>query len=285
MDFNRVLKNIMVENGLNNKSLLAKLHTASDLFYGVDETTLSRWLNNRTVPSFKRQVYIYLMFDVSFMRIIENISYAPRSKNFFKRLNNIFLKEHSYNKISYIPSINNNVRIREDVNEEQWSVILSYYENFPCYRKYGFDRMLAYENTKVICVVKDGFNIPNSHLCYTVLHSDMFVMDKVLVKDKDIFLHLSYYNGFYEFVMVIGLFLIKILQDFDIKSSMRINVYSVVRDSSFNEVYKKLDSKLIFEENVNGVYSALYKTSLFNLISEADVLNLCKFSQMFSSNI
>lgn len=283
MVFYRVLRNIMVENGLNNKTLLARLHVASELFYGVDETTLSRWLNNRTVPTLKRQTFICLIFGMSFSDILDNVNYTPKSKVLFKRLNNIFLDSDSYSRISYIPSDNSELKITDKVNNEQRNVIFLFYENFLCYRDKCLNRILNNKHTKVISVLQDGYNVPNSHLCYTILDEDLSILDgELVIRKQDIFLHLSYYHGFYEFVMLVGTFLIRILDNFDLVKSMDINVYSLTREPSFDEIYKKLDSELIFEKDSNGAYLALYKTSLFNIISDFDIVRLCKFSQLLS---
>ncbi len=279
MKFGGLLKRLMIQNSLNNQMLLARLQTSSDLFQSVDGTTLSRWINNKTTPSFKKQVYICLFLGMNFNDMMHKLVLPDKTMGVFNELSKIFISKTDYSRFSYIPYSNDisELSIHEDINEMQIGIIKKFYGNFHFYRSMGFLSILDDDQTKYICVLKKHYTIPNSHICYTNLNRNIFISGPdITLESGSVFLHLSYFSGMSEFISILGLFIIRLIGDGRV--DMNMNIYSLTRERKFNDLYRdRLYSDLVYENNSkdNG-YIALYRTPILNVLSEHNLLHFTK---------
>lgn len=265
---------------MTNQELLAKLNISSNLFLGVDETTISRWMNNKTTPSFKRQFHILFLLNMSIEEILESIELPDETNNFSSSLKKMFIESEGYNSLSYIPSIDiedDTTIITNNTDSDTKKYITKYYDNFDFYSDLKLEEILNNDNTKYLSILKNNHYIPNSHLCYTILDAS-YINEKINLKmnSGDVFLHISYFSGFDCFKYLIALFITDLLS----LNDLDITIYSIARSDGFKSIHNKVNSELLYKSPKNSKnnkdYFIIYKTRLFNIIEDHNTWHLLK---------
>lgn len=289
MKFGKLLKSLIKEKEMSSQEFLAKLHFSSDEFLGVDETTISRWINSKTTPSFKRQIHILLVMDLSVNDILDLIVIPEKTKSFFSALDKNFIRDKSY-----IPSIegHSDISIENSLNEDTKKFILKYYDNFKFYYDLGFENILNHDKTEYLSIFKNNTFIPNSHMCYTILDCD-YVNESINlnISSGDIFLHLAYFNGVSALKYLLGTFsisLINLVNKNNFKELNDTNIYSIGRSDSFKDFHARIGSELIYKKDVvngrvnNTDYFHIHKTPLINLLGDHNIWHLIKLANLYS---
>lgn len=107
MIFHQYLQHVFKKNGIRQIELLSQLQSSHSIFSGLDAITLSRWCNNKTIPSYKKQLLISKHFERDLSYFIQHIDHPKITKVFLKMYDTLFNKlETSYARIGYL-SIDN----------------------------------------------------------------------------------------------------------------------------------------------------------------------------------
>ncbi|MFV0487883.1 MAG: hypothetical protein ACK5NL_11935 [Vibrio fluvialis] len=286
MQFSHILRKIMLDRHLSNQMLLAILQTDERYKTSIDETVVAQWVEHKRLPPFKEQVYLCLFLGMSFQQILLNLTLPAIDNAFVAPLKQLFPSQTQYTSLSYIPSYHSPKRLKlhDQATGKTKVIIEKYYDHFDVYLNKSLRQLLQdEESTTTMCVLQPHYKVPNSHLCYSRLHKHLAIDTLGLVLPSDnILIHPAYFNGLAELVHLIGWFVIKVSEGRTLNEILRTSVFSITRESQFFELYDKLGAKVIYESSPNRPYIAIYKTPLFNIMTNH---NLLHFSKEVSSRI
>lgn len=149
MTFSTYLKKKLSDTGVSSKSVIAKLQLFSPAFEKLDPVTLSRWLNERTIPTLEKQLLVVLCLESKVYPYLEYISAPSVSRSLLKVYETVFNNiESSYHSIlTYKDASNSN--LTPQLEELSWSnlqkSVPGFFESTQSYKKNPLRKTIEYK--------------------------------------------------------------------------------------------------------------------------------------------
>ncbi len=279
MEFCSLLKRILQDQHLTIDTAVQCLSQEAALT-ALDGNVIEQWLAGSEIPTFKEQVCVCLALGMPFQTLLLNLTLPPQENAFIQPLKQLFPAQSQYTSLSYIPSYHSprRLKLHDNVSSKTQNIIEKYYEHFDVYRNKALHQLLQNKSaTHTLCVLQPHYKVPNSHLCYSFLTQSLPIHSLgLIIPAGNILLHPAYFNGIAELIHLMGWFVINIAKDRTLDEIRDTQIYSMTRDAHFSPLYQQLQSELLYQSPQGQPYMAMYKTSLFNILTNANLLHFSK---------
>lgn len=138
MRFHKYLQRMLDEKNIRQVKLLHKLQLFHPTFEGLDAITLSRWCNDKTLPSLKKQLLVANYFEKDLSYFIQHINPPKLPTNFIKPYNTAFDKiETSYSNVGYnaIPKAPATLSMLNLSKDTHRHLFRDFYEHMEAYQR------------------------------------------------------------------------------------------------------------------------------------------------------
>ena len=248
MNFSEYLQFMLHKNELRQIELLNKLQSLDAPFHSLDSITLSRWCNNKTRPSLKKQLLVASVFEKKISYFIQHIGEANIPSAFLKAYNSHFNKiENPYVRLGYkLLDKNPPTLSMLDIGTiEHRQLFCNFYTNMETYNRIYKRVNESNKNiTTTVFVIKHGEQIV-SHLGFNcdVTQLQQFFKQQLpsAPKKKSIIINVGYYDNrnYYELLVGhLGNHVIDNYLDFD-------ELYLVARGSDALFLLEQFGGKLV----------------------------------------
>lgn len=290
MSFSTYLKRKLSEEGVNSKSIIAKLQLFSSSFEKLDPVTLSRWLNERTIPTLEKQLLVVLCFDFRFYPYLEHIISPVASRSLLKVYESVFKNiESSYHSIlTYKEAYNSN--LKPSIEKINWSklqcLLPDFYESISSYHRVLPDLNLSDENDVTFCSLRSGEKVV-SHLSVSKDINYLKVMFghnvNIDFDKKSLVFNVGYYSNREHYKILVGLLLNHICNHHEEIEEF----YVIARGMGFLTLIESFGGKLLSankeDDFIGNVY--LLKMDFIKTISNPFMFSLLKESYGTYKNI
>ncbi|WP_104023704.1 hypothetical protein [Vibrio hyugaensis] len=282
MSFSKYLRSKLSDEGINSKSLIAKLQLFSPAFEKLDPVTLSRWLNDRTLPSLEKQLLTFQCFESKFYPYLEYINSPSASRSLTKVYEGVFNNiESSYHSILTYKDFD--LSISPSIEEMSWPKLQrsvpNFYESLSSYKRLFSEADKYNQSPMTFCSIRSESKVV-SHLSLSTdieILSSMFSGDlDIDFKRKSVFFNIGYYACRKHYNMLVGVLLNYI---FDKHESID-EFYVIARGTDFLCLIESFGGRLISANRENGVIGNVYllKLNVMKVLTNPFIFSLLKES-------
>ncbi|ABU70609.1 hypothetical protein [Vibrio campbellii] len=283
MSFSKYLRTKLNDEGINSKSLIAKLQLFSPVFEKLDPVTLSRWLNDRTLPSLEKQLLALQCFESKFYPYLEYINSPSVSRSLTKVYESVFNNiESSYHSI--LMHRDCDLSIKPSIEEMNWSELKNsvpnFYESISTYKPLFLEAGKYSQSNMTFCSIRSESKVI-SHLS---ISNDIEVLSSLFngrldidFRSKSLFFNIGYYACRKHYNMLVGVILNYICDKYESIEDF----YVVARGTDFLCLLESFGGELISANRESGVIGNVYLVKL-NLIKV--LINPFIFSLLIESS-
>lgn len=280
MSFSKYLRSKLSDGRSNSKSLVAKLQLFSPVFEKLDPVTLSRWLNDHTLPSLEKQLLAFQCFESKFYPYLEYVSSPSVSRSLTKVYESVFDKlETSYHSILTYKDFD--LSISPTIEQTNWPQIQNsvpnFYESMFSYKRL-FSEMGKYNGSNMIfCSIRSESQVV-SHLS---LSTDIEVLSTIFsgvvdinFKRNSVFFNIGYYACRKHYNILVGV-LLNYMCD---KHESIDEFYVIARGADFLCLVESFGGKLISANRENGMIGNVYllRLNLMEVVTNPFIFSLLK---------
>lgn len=282
MSFSKYLRSKLSEGGVNSKSIIARLQLFSNVFEKLDSVTLSRWVNNHTVPSLEKQLLVFQCFETKLYPYLQYASLPSISRTSTKVYESVFDSlESSYHSILTCHSASTATgTATEKVSwPELRNIVPGFYESTSSYQHLINETENKWKNDITLCSFRSG-NKVISHLSMSKnIHQLKYIFKGNLDIDfnkESLFFNIGYYACRNHYNVLIGIFLNYICD----KHERVKDFYVIVRGVKFLELIEDFGGRLLSANKESKVVGNVYliRLNITEILSNPFIFSLLKES-------